>query len=585
VIPQAFIQELLARVDIVDVVERYVPLKKAGANHVACCPFHSEKTPSFTVSQAKQFFHCFGCGAHGSAIGFVMQHAGLGFVEAVEDLAAQVGMQVPRQRGDQPAAAKSASLAEVVAAAARYYREQLKASPRAIEYLKRRGLTGEIAARFGIGYAPDGWQSLEKVFPDYRAPELLEAGLVVENETGRRYDRFRDRIMFPILDGRGNVIGFGGRVIGEGEPKYLNSPETPLFEKGRELYGLTQARQAIREQDQVIVVEGYMDVVALAQAGIANAVATLGTATTGTHAQKLLRLADRVVFCFDGDTAGRKAAWRALESSLEHLADDKSVGFLFLPPEDDPDSYVRSRGADSFRQLADRPVPLTECLLRELRAGLDLETAEGRSKLLHEAKPLLGRIAAPMLRTQLTRSLAQITRLTAAEVESLCGLKPAVRTPPPRRAPGQRTAPSLGRVLLKILVQKPGWAPGLDPALLPECAEAAALRALCDAADHGDLPGTGMGPVLEYFRGSDHEPLIARTLGELAGENFDEAAMEAVFNDAVEQLRRAGLSHEIAALNAKERSGGLSADERRQLAQLLSLKQRQAGAARGPELE
>jgi DNA primase len=585
VIPQSFIQELLARIDIVDVVERYVPLKKAGANHLACCPFHSEKTPSFTVSQAKQFFHCFGCGAHGSAIGFVMQHAGMGFVEAVQELAAQAGMQVPQQRGNEPATAKSTSLTEVMAVAARFYREQLKSSGRAVGYLKGRGLTGEIAARFGIGYAPDGWQSLEKVFPDYPAPELLEAGLVVESESGRRYDRFRDRIMFPILDGRGKVIGFGGRVIGEGEPKYLNSPETPLFEKGRELYGLAQARQAIRERDQVIVVEGYMDVVALAQLGIENAVATLGTATTGTHAQKLLRLADRVVFCFDGDAAGRKAAWRALESSLEHLADNKSVGFLFLPPEDDPDSYVRSRGADSFRQLAERAVPLTDYLLRELRAGLDLGTAEGRSHLLHDAKPLLARIAAPMLRAQLTRSLAQSTRLAAVEVESLCGLKPAVRTMPPRRLPGQRSAPSLGRVLLKILVQKPGWAPGLDPSLIPEGAEAATLRALCDAADHGELPASGMGPVLEYFRGSEHEPLITRILRELAGENFDEAAMEAVFNDALEQLRRTSLSQEIATLNAKERAEGLTAEERRQLAHLLLLKQRQPGAARGPELE
>ncbi len=291
-IPQSFIQELLSRVNIVDVVERYVKLKKAGANYVACCPFHTEKTPSFSVSPSKQFYHCFGCGAHGSAIGFVMAYAGLGFVDAVHELAAAAGMPVPVQRREEKAhkAEDGVSLTDVMARAARFYREQLKRSPRAIAYLKGRGLTGEIAARFGIGYAPDGWQNLEQAFPDYRAPQLLETGLVVENEQGRRYDRFRDRIVFPIVDGRGNVIGFGGRVIDTEKaadgtpagPKYLNSPETPLFEKGRELYGLPQARDSIRAHDTVIVVEGYMDVVALAQHGVGGAVATLGTATTGT---------------------------------------------------------------------------------------------------------------------------------------------------------------------------------------------------------------------------------------------------------------------------------------------------------------
>ncbi|TAN80471.1 MAG: DNA primase, partial [Gallionella sp.] len=308
-IPKSFIQDLLNRLDIVDVVERYVPLKKAGANFVACCPFHNEKSPSFTVSQTKQFYHCFGCGAHGTAIGFVMEHAGLGYVEAIEELARGIGLKVPHER---PAASEAhqktgqkiaPDLYEVMQTATRYYREQLKLSQRAIDYLKQRGLSGEIAAKFGIGYSPDGWQNLAAAFPDYQDAALAETGLVISVEEGKRYDRFRDRIMFPIINVRGQVIGFGGRVLDKGEPKYLNSPETPLFEKGRELYGLFQAQKAIRAGRQVLVVEGYMDVVALAQHGVEYAVATLGTATTPYHVQKLLRLAEHIVFCFDGDKA------------------------------------------------------------------------------------------------------------------------------------------------------------------------------------------------------------------------------------------------------------------------------------------
>ncbi len=343
-IPKSFIQDLLNRLDIVDVVERYVPLKKAGANYTACCPFHNEKSPSFTVSQSKQFYHCFGCGAHGTAIGFVMEHGGLGFVDAVEELAQSIGVAVPQEIQTGPAQHKIApDLYEVMQSAMRYYREQLKLSPRAIDYLKRRGVSGEIAARFGIGFAPEGWQNLASVC-DYQQAALLETGLAIEAEGGRRYDRFRDRIMFPIVNTRGQVIGFGGRILDQGEPKYLNSPETPLFEKGHELYGLFQAQKAIRASGQVVVVEGYMDVVALAQHGIAYVVATLGTATTAYHVQKLLRLSDEVIFCFDGDAAGQRAAWRALENALPQLVDGKRIGFLFLPQQHDPDSYVREHG-------------------------------------------------------------------------------------------------------------------------------------------------------------------------------------------------------------------------------------------------
>ncbi len=367
-IPKSFIQDLLNRLDIVDVVERYVPLKKAGANYAACCPFHNEKSPSFTVSQTKQFYHCFGCGAHGTAISFVMEYAGMGFVDAVEELAHNIGVEVPQERNSNNEVAHKVApdLYEVMLQATRYYREQLKASTRAIDYLKQRGLSGEIAARFGIGYAPDGWQNLAAVFPDYQSANLTQTGLVIVNDEDKRYDRFRDRIMFPIINVRGQCIGFGGRVLDKGEPKYLNSPETVLFEKGHELYGLFQAQKSIRNQQRVLVVEGYMDVVALAQHGVDYAVATLGTATTSFHVQKLLRLTDHIIFSFDGDKAGQKAAWRALENALPYLQDGKRISYLFLPTEHDPDSFIREYGHEVFEQRVQDAMPLSTYLLREI---------------------------------------------------------------------------------------------------------------------------------------------------------------------------------------------------------------------------
>ncbi|MGE3864136.1 MAG: DNA primase [Burkholderiaceae bacterium] len=430
-IPQSFIQDLLARVDIVDVVGRHVKLKKGGANFLGLCPFHGEKSPSFTVSPSKQFYHCFGCGAHGSAIGFLMEHGGLGYVDAVHELARSVGVDVP-QEGPPGAAPdrRAPALLELLAAAAKFYRQRLKDSPAAIDYLKRRGLTGETAARFGIGYAPDQWRGLEAAVADYDLDEMVAAGLVIDSEgdDGRRkrYDRFRDRIMFPIRNPRGQVIGFGGRVLDRGEPKYLNSPETPVFSKGRELYGAYEARDAIRAEDCVLVVEGYMDVVMLAQHGVANAVATLGTATTPDHVRKLLRLVDRVVFAFDGDAAGRKAAWRALEASLPHAADTKRIDFLFLPAEHDPDSFVRAHGADGFREALAGALPLSELLLRGLSERVDLNTSEGRARLLAEARPLLQALGAPALRMQLGHRLAELAGVSAGEAEQY------LSTPDPR---------------------------------------------------------------------------------------------------------------------------------------------------------
>ena len=424
-IPADFIQQLLARVDIVDVVDKHVKLKKAGQNYSACCPFHSEKTPSFSVSPQKQFYHCFGCGVSGNAVGFLMEYAGMDFRDAVRELADGVGMTMPVEASSEESierAKEAASLGEVMTAARDFYRRELKKSTKAIEYFKGRGVSGEIAAKFGLGYAPDDWQGLKGAIEDYTATALHECGLVIDNEEGRRYDRFRDRVMFPILDQRGGVIGFGGRIIGQGEPKYLNSPETPLFEKGRELYGLFQAKRAIRDTQTAIVVEGYMDVVALAQSGVENAVATLGTATTPTHVQKLLRMADNLVFCFDGDKAGRKAAWRALEQSLPVVMDGKDIRFLFLPAEDDPDTFVRRLGKDAFMAELKNAKPLSSVLFEELSSHVDIESEEGRARLLANAKPLISQVSpqtAPGLALMLRRRLADAVGLGAVEIERL----------------------------------------------------------------------------------------------------------------------------------------------------------------------
>jgi DNA primase len=461
VIPKSFIQDLLNRLDIVDVIDRYVHLKKAGANYVACCPFHNEKSPSFTVSQSKQFYHCFGCGAHGTAIGFVMEHTGMGFVEAVEDLAKGIGLEVPREVSNTPQYKVAPDLYELMQTATRYYREQLKQDPRAISYLKGRGLSGEVAARFGIGYAPDDWQNLKAAVADYQDVSLVETGLVIEGEGGKRYDRFRDRIMFPIVNVRGQVIGFGGRVLDKGEPKYLNSPETKLFEKGHELYGLFQAQKAIRAQQRVVVVEGYMDVVALAQHGVEYAVATLGTATTPFHVQKLMRLCDQLVFCFDGDRAGQKAAWRALENALPQLQDGKRIGFLFLPEEHDPDSYVREFGREAFEHALDDSLTLSGYLLRELAAQVDLATQEGKSALVKNAQPLLTAIAAPTTALLLRKEVAALAGLELAELEALWSIKPVAA--PKRSAPqkAKRKAPSALRPMLRCLLMKPELVRGL----------------------------------------------------------------------------------------------------------------------------
>lgn len=434
-IPQGFIQDLLARADIVDVVGKHVQLKKGGANYMGLCPFHGEKSPSFSVSPSKQFYHCFGCGKNGNAIGFLMDHTGAGFVEAVQDLAQQMGLNVPEEQVSPTERAQAAAkreqhntLGDFMSRAATSYQAALKANPRAIEYLKGRGLTGQIAKTFAMGYAPEGWRHLASVFPDYTVKALVECGLVItpddsEGEqdpaTAKRYDRFRDRIMFPIRNVKGDVIGFGGRVLDKGEPKYLNSPETPLFSKGRELYGLFEGRTAMRERGYALVTEGYMDVVALAQMGFGNAVATLGTACTPDHVHKLFRFTDTVVFSFDGDSAGRRAARKALEAALPYATDTRSIKFLFLPVEHDPDSFIRANGADAFEDMVAQATPLSRFLIDAASAELDLATAEGRAHMLSAAQPLWTALPDGALKRQLLTELADGANLGAHEVLEL----------------------------------------------------------------------------------------------------------------------------------------------------------------------
>lgn len=541
-IPQPFIEDLLNRLDIVEVIGRYLTLKRAGANFVACCPFHNEKTPSFTVSPAKQFYHCFGCSAHGTAIGFLMEHQGLSFVDAVEELARGIGLSVPHEAGLGDAATRAESpLPEVLSRAATFYRQALRTAPRAIGYLKQRGLSGEIAKHYGLGYAPDDWQNLAAVFDDYAAEALVTAGLVIAKE-GKRFDRFRDRIMFPIADTRGRLIGFGGRIIDHGEPKYLNSPETPLFQKGQELYGLFQARKAIQQAGRALVVEGYMDVIALAQHGIGYSVATLGTATTPFHVARLFRHTDSVVFCFDGDDAGRRAAWRALENSLPLVTDSKSIAFLFLEQGEDPDSYVRRVGREVFEQTISNAMPLSEFLVLGLTRKMDLTTDEGRARLTQTAKPLLKKITAPALRYLLQQRLSELTRIAVGDLARLTDT-PRERAGRRPRAPSRRPPPTLQRRVLQLLLSAPELGRSLPVAEIEVTGEdGAALVALLEFL-RGAASSSNVAMVLEHFRASPHLTLLSEVAAEtmVFDAGFDLAGE---LNDALVQLeRQAILAH------------------------------------------
>lgn len=522
-IPQDFIDDLLAQTDIVDVIEPYVPLKKSGANYMACCPFHKEKSPSFSVSPAKQFYHCFGCGAHGSAIGFVMQYQNLGFAEAVQQLADRIGLAVPRTKGslNEPPEARAArkkqqqTLETALQTAAAFYARQLQTSPQAQAYAQKRGLSPEIAERYGIGYAPEGWQPLSQEFQPYPAPALIESGLVVENE-GRHYDRFRNRLMFPIRNISGSVIGFGGRVLDDTKPKYLNSPDTPLFDKGKNLYGLWEAREAVRDAGRILVVEGYMDAVALAQYGIGYAVAALGTATTAEHIGILFRQTDNVYFCFDGDAAGRKAAWRALENALPRLKDGKNLHFLFLPAEHDPDSFVREHGSARFEEaLLHESRPLSQYFWDALASGLDLDTQEGKAELIQRAAPLLAQITAPAFAFLLKQKLSGLVGIDPANLAHLMGQAApkqhieAKRYTLPRESFRQPETPTLAQRQIRTLLLNPQWAQyAVIPDYLPAEGDAACLLALADACRANSRLTPAQ--AIEHFRNSPFAATIDR---------------------------------------------------------------------------
>lgn len=479
-IPESFINELLNRIDVVDIIDKRVPLKKTGANFVACCPFHQEKTPSFSVSPSKQFYHCFGCGAHGSAISFLIDHDGLNFIDAIHELAKVVGLKVPNQVDEKPEKKKeNIVLEDSLILAKKYYQARLKASPEAIKYLKSRGLTGEIAKQFSIGFAPGGWNNLNEVFKDYDNDVLIKSGLINKNEKGKRYDRFRNRIMFPIYNAKGQLVGFGGRVIDEKDsPKYYNSPETSLFQKSYELYGLLAARKSIRDKGYVLVVEGYMDVVSLAQHGITNAVATLGTATTSFHIQKLIRYTSEIIFCFDGDEAGKSAAWRAMQNSLASVTDEVQLKFLFLSDQHDPDSYVRENSKEKFEKLAKDATPLSEYVVHYLTKKNDLTSQEDRVKFLNSVEPILNNIASLKLTFLLKKRISELLNLTIDELDKVINVKSKENTKPLSKNIS-REATSVVRRFISLLISDPSlveendkdiaWGDPLDEQLARAC--------------------------------------------------------------------------------------------------------------------
>ncbi|GGB05752.1 DNA primase [Agarivorans gilvus] len=580
-IAQQFIDDLLARTDIVSLIDQRVRLKKAGKNYSACCPFHNEKSPSFTVSQDKQFYHCFGCGAHGNAISFLMEYDKLEFVDAVEDLASQMGLEVERENSNnskfdqaksqqQRQAAKD--LYELIAQASRFFQQQLRSHPKkqqVIDYLKGRGLSGEVVQRFSIGYAPDEWDSLGKAlgYSAQTSQQLLDAGLSIENESGRRYDRFRDRVMFPIRDKRGRYIGFGGRVLGDGTPKYLNSPETSVFHKGRELYGLYEVRQAHKQVPQILVVEGYMDVVSLAQFGVDYAVASLGTSTTPEHLQMLFRASNKIICCYDGDRAGRDAAWRALENALPHLRDEVELKFMFLPDGEDPDTLVRQEGRDGFEQRMHQAMPLSRFLFERLSQEIDISTDAGKSHMAARAYELISQVKAAfyketlltelatqnrMIRSQLEKELAQLERQQRNQVSSVKKLS----LTPMRKA-------------IAMILQRPAIAKDLPPSEeLKQVNIKGMPLLLALIAEIHNKPDITTAQLLERWRDQPEQ----KHLSALASYNLeiDESGYPDELQDIIASFIEQLLLQRYEQLNVKSLNGTLSIEEKREMLQLIT---------------
>ncbi|EJG1204577.1 TPA: DNA primase [Vibrio parahaemolyticus] len=577
-IPRSFIDDLLARLDIVDIIDARVKLKKKGKNYGACCPFHNEKTPSFSVSQEKQFYHCFGCGAHGNAIDFMMEFERLEFVEAIEELASYLGLDVPREQrsggggqfnsGPQASSSEKRSLYDLMGSIAQFYRNQLKqpSSKVAIEYLKDRGLSGEVVQKFGIGYVADEWDLVRKNFGQNKDNQdmLVTGGMLIENDKGNRYDRFRGRIMFPIRDRRGRVIGFGGRVLGEGTPKYLNSPETPIFHKGKELYGLYEVLQAHREPAQILVVEGYMDVVALAQYGVDYSVASLGTSTTGDHIQMLFRQTNTVVCCYDGDRAGKEAAWRALENALQFLKTGNTLKFLFLPDGEDPDSYVRKYGKAAFEQQIEQATPLSSYLFDNLIElhQINLGNNEGKSALRAYASALIDKIPDPYFQELLEKLLDERTGFDNRLRQ------PRKKISETRPQPHKEIKRTPMREVIALLIQNPSYAQMVPDLSSVRDLSIPGLSLFADVLDKCQAhPHINTGQLLEHWRNSQNEALLSR----LASWDIplDEDNQEEIFLDSLDKIIAQCVEKQIENLQAKARSVGLSAEEKRELLALM----------------
>ncbi|ENP0823394.1 DNA primase [Vibrio parahaemolyticus] len=577
-IPRSFIDDLLARLDIVDIIDARVKLKKKGKNYGACCPFHNEKTPSFSVSQEKQFYHCFGCGAHGNAIDFMMEFERLEFVETIEELASYLGLDVPREQrsggggqfnsGPQASSSEKRSLYDLMGSIAQFYHNQLKqpSSKVAIEYLKDRGLSGEIVQKFGIGYVADEWDLVRKNFGQNKDNQdmLVTGGMLIENDKGNRYDRFRGRIMFPIRDRRGRVIGFGGRVLGEGTPKYLNSPETPIFHKGKELYGLYEVLQAHREPAQILVVEGYMDVVALAQYGVDYSVASLGTSTTGDHIQMLFRQTNTVVCCYDGDRAGKEAAWRALENALQFLKTGNTLKFLFLPDGEDPDSYVRKYGKAAFEQQIEQATPLSSYLFDNLIElhQINLGNNEGKSALRAYASALIDKIPDPYFQELLEKLLDERTGFDNRLRQ------PRKKISETRPQPHKEIKRTPMREVIALLIQNPSYAQMVPDLSSVRDLSIPGLSLFADVLDKCQAhPHINTGQLLEHWRNSQNEALLSR----LASWDIplDEDNQEEIFLDSLDKIIAQCVEKQIENLQAKARSVGLSAEEKRELLALM----------------
>ncbi len=569
-IPKEFITDLVNRIDIVELIDARVPLKKSGHNYSACCPFHNEKTPSFTVSQSKQFFHCFGCGKHGNAITFLMDYDRIDFVDAVETLAAQLGIPVPKeQRSGQANQGQQHDFYTLIRKAAKFYYLALQQHPHAQNYLESRGIDDKVIKQFALGYAPNAWDSMSQLFNQDRIPQqtLLSTGILTQNEQGKMYDRFRDRIIFPIRDRRGRMLGFGGRTLGDGTPKYLNSPETPIFHKGSELYGLYEALQANRELNEAIIVEGYMDVIALSQFGVTNAVATLGTATTKHHLERLFKVTQRVIFCFDGDNAGKQAAWRALENSLSLLQDGRQIRFMFLPDGEDPDSLIRQQGPSGFQHYIDSAMELAEFFIQHLAQQVDLSHLDGRAQLIKLAQPLVQLLPAGIYQKLVCERLGKLSRLNPQQIQQHLFNSSNEITPTTKKQ--QQFRPTPMRIAIALLVQNPQLYQCINEKLPSISQLTPGAKLFSDVVEFIEKnPTINTAGLLENWR--DHQDYTV--LAKLAcwEHTLPEDGIEAEFMGALQRIRISGHEEQIEALLAKASLGTLSDTEKSQLQQLIA---------------